>query len=130
VNLLLDTHTLLWAYWADPKLSAAAAALITDPANRCFVSPASYWEIAIKIAISKLTLSESFPDFMQHAILDNGFAFLPIEPRHAAALIGLPQLPTHKDPFDRMFISQAIVEGMPIVSADSALDAYPITRLW
>ncbi len=130
MNLLLDTHTLLWAYWADPKLSATAATLITDPANRCSVSPASYWEIAIKMVNSKLTLSESFPDFIQHAILDNGFVILPVEPRHAAALIGLPRLSSHKDPFDRMLVAQATVEGMAIVSADAALDGYPITRLW
>jgi PIN domain nuclease of toxin-antitoxin system len=92
------------------------------------VSPASYWELAIKISLRKYTLHESFEDFIQHAVLDNGFAILPIEPRHTAALIPLPY--HHKDPFDRLIIAQALVEGISIVSADAQFDAYGIKRLW
>ena len=128
MKLLIDTHTLLWTYWGDPKLSKTAALLITDPVNTVFVSPASHWETAIKVSATKLILREPFQDFIQHAIFDNGFLILPIEPRHTAALIGLPR--HHKDPFDRLLIAQAIVEDIPIVSADSAFDAYPIRRIW
>jgi PIN domain nuclease of toxin-antitoxin system len=93
-----------------------------------FVSPASYWELAIKVGLGKYTLTESYEDFIQHAIFDNGFLILPIEPRHTALLISLPL--HHKDPFDRLMVAQAMVEGIPLVSADPALDSYPITRLW
>jgi PIN domain nuclease of toxin-antitoxin system len=128
VRLLLDTHTLLWFYLGDPQLSATARSLIEDPANEKLVSPASYWELAIKIGLGKYTLTESYEDFIQHAIFDNGFLILPIEPRHTAILVSLP--PHHKDPFDRLLVAQAMVEGIPIVIVDPALDPYPITRLW
>jgi PIN domain nuclease of toxin-antitoxin system len=128
VRLLLDTHALLWFYLGDPQLSAAARLLIEDAANSKLVSPASYWELAIKIGLGKYTLTESYDEFIQHAIFDNGFLILPVEPRHTAALITLPK--HHKDPFDRLLVAQAMVEGMPLVSADPALDPYPITRLW
>jgi PIN domain nuclease of toxin-antitoxin system len=128
VRLLLDTHVLVWYYLDDPHLSTAARLLIEDGANTKVISPASYWEFAIKIGLGKYTLSESYEDFIQHAILDNGFPILPVEPRHTAVLVTLPL--HHKDPFDRLMIAQAIVEGIPLVSADTHLDPYPITRLW
>lgn len=128
MRILLDTHTLIWAYSNDPKLSATAADLILDLANECVISPASYWEIAIKLGTSKLALAESFPDFIQQAIHDLGVTILPIEPRHCEPLTSLPR--HHNDPFDRLLIAQAIVEKMPIVSIDSAFDPYAITRLW
>jgi PIN domain nuclease of toxin-antitoxin system len=130
MNLLLDTHTLLWAYWGDSQLSSTATSLIIDPANTIHVSPASYWEIAIKMGLRKLTLTESFLDFVEHAIFDNGFQILPIVPAHVAALIDLPRISTHKDPFDRLLISQSVAELMPVVSSDTAFDSYPVTRLW
>jgi PIN domain nuclease of toxin-antitoxin system len=125
---LLDTHALLWAYLNDPKLSATAAGLVTDPANEILISPATYWEIAIKLGTGKYLFAESYADFVQHAIIDNGFSILPIEPRHCDPLTSLPR--HHNDPFDRMMIAQAMVEAISIVSADTAFDAYPVTRLW
>lgn len=126
--MLLDTHTLLWFYLGDVQLSSPARAVILDPGNSKLISPASYWELAIKVSLGKYVLSESYSDFIQHAIFDNGFAILPVEPRHTAALITLPQ--HHKDPFDRLLIAQAVVEGIPVVSADVTFDLYPITRQW
>lgn len=128
MTILLDTHALLWAYWGDPQLSAAAIRLIFDPANRVLVSPASHWEVAIKMKTGKLTLRESFIEFVQHAVFDNGFGILPIEPNHTGLVSQLPF--HHKDPFDRLLIAQALSEGVPLVSADAALDAYGVTRLW
>jgi PIN domain nuclease of toxin-antitoxin system len=128
VRLLLDTQTLLWFYLDDSRLSGAAKTAILDPGRAKLVSPASYWEIAIKVNLGKYVLKESCADFIQHAIFDNGFNVLPVEPRHTAALIGLP--PHHKDPFDRLLVAQAMVEGIAIVSGDAALDAYGVTRLW
>jgi len=128
VRLLLDTHTLLWFYLGDPQLSVTARKLIEDPANTKFVSPASYWELAIKVSLGKYVLKESYDDFIQHAIFANGFLILPVEPKHTADLISLPY--HHKDPFDRLLVAQARVESIPLVSADSVLDQYGVTRLW
>jgi PIN domain nuclease of toxin-antitoxin system len=128
MRLLLDTHTLLWFALNDPQLSAAAMTAIMDPVNEKLVSPASYWEIAIKISVKKYALAQPYEDFMHHAIDRNGFHYLHIEPRHTAALIALPY--HHRDPFDRLLVAQALVEALPLVSGDAALDSYPITRLW
>lgn len=128
MDLLLDTHTLLWYYLDDPQLSATARGLLDDPANRVFVSPASYWEVAIKVCVGKYTLTVPFPQFIQEAIHDTGFTILPIEPRHVEPLTTLDR--HHNDPFDRLLIAQAIVENIPVVGCDVAFDDYPVRRLW
>lgn len=128
MRILLDTHTLLWFALNDARLSSDALSLITETANTKEVSPASYWEIAIKISTGKYSLSQPYEDFMRNAIDANGFHYLHIEPRHTAALISLPY--HHRDPFDRLMVAQAIVEQIPIVSNDAALDAYGVNRLW
>ncbi|MCE9552938.1 MAG: type II toxin-antitoxin system VapC family toxin [Planctomycetes bacterium] len=128
MRLLLDTHALLWFAQNPPRLSPQAMLAIMDPANEKLVSPASYWEIAIKISLGKYVLSQPYEEFMSKAIDANGFQYLHIEPRHTAALLSLPQ--HHRDPFDRLMIAQSIVEGISMVSNDAGLDAYPITRIW
>lgn len=130
MRILLDTHTLLWFYLGDLRLSRQARTAIEEPTNTKLVSPASYWELAIKISLGKYVLTESYDEFIQHAIFDNGFWVLPVEPRHTSQVAALPFVAGHKDPFDRLLVSQAIVENIPIVSDDEALDQYPITRLW
>jgi PIN domain nuclease of toxin-antitoxin system len=128
VRLILDSHALLWFYLGDALLSPAALAAIRDPSRTKLVSSASFWEIAIKVSLRKYALNEPYDDFIQHAIFDNGFLILAIEPRHAAALVNLPH--HHKDPFDRLLIAQSMVEGIPIVSVDKKFDSYPISRIW
>ena len=128
MRVLLDTHAFLWFALDDPQLSAAAKAVIVDPANEKYVSPASWWEIAIKMSIGKYTLAVPHDVFFVTTIAANGFLILNIEPRHTAALIGLAQ--PHKDPFDRLLIAQAVAEDMPVVSADAAFDPYPVRRIW
>ena len=128
MRLLLDAQALLWFIWDHPNLSAPSRAALSDPGNELLLSMGTYWEIAIKVGIKKLTLAESFESFMNGAIVDNHVIILPITVRHAAELIGLPV--HHRDPFDRLLIAQALVEGIPIVSNDTAFDAYPITRIW
>ncbi len=131
MKLLLDTHTVLWFYLADPQLSVTASAAIMDPANEKWVSPASYWEVAIKISVGKYAIAQPFEDFWRNAIDRNAFQILPVLPRHAAAVATLPfPRNNHRDPFDRLIVAQALVEGMSVVSADSMLDAYGITRIW
>jgi PIN domain nuclease of toxin-antitoxin system len=128
MNVMLDTHAFLWFVLDDPQLSASAKTLIEDPANDVFISPASYWEIAIKVRLGKLDLHAPYDDFMYRGIVGNDFAILPIELKHTSVLTTLPFY--HKDPFDRLLVAQAKVENMAIVSADNALDAYGVQRSW
>jgi PIN domain nuclease of toxin-antitoxin system len=128
LRLLLDTHTFLWFTLGDPQLSAAALAAINDPGNDKLVSPATYWEIAIKVSINKLTLNQPYEDFMERGIPQNGFDILPIEPPHTARVVTLPF--HHKDPFDRLLIAQALVEDLTLVSNEALFDSYGVKRLW
>jgi PIN domain nuclease of toxin-antitoxin system len=128
VRVLLDTHTFLWFLLEDPQLSTTASDVIIDPTNDIEVSPATYWEIAIKISLGKYELPESYDIFIEREIATNDFHILPIEPKHTAVLTTLPFY--HRDPFDRLLIAQAMVEAIPILSVDTAFDAYPVTRLW
>jgi PIN domain nuclease of toxin-antitoxin system len=110
MKLLLDTHAVLWVYLADPQLSAAASTAILDPANEKWVSPASYWEVAIKISTGKYAIAQPFEDFWRNAIDKNAFQTLHISTRHAGAVATLPFPPNnHRDPFDRLIVAQALV---------------------
>lgn len=128
MRLLLDTHTFLWFITDDPLLSATARTLIADPMNDVAISPASYWEVAIKVSIGKYPLTVPFEQFFTAGIEQNDFSILPIEIRHTAVLSSLPM--HHKDPFDRMIISQAKTEQIPVVSVDVAFDQYDVARIW
>ncbi len=128
MTLLLDTHALPWFWWADPQLSVNATAAICGPANRKFTSPASSWEVAIKVSRKKLDLGAPYRGFIHMHTLRNNFEYLPIADEHLAGLIDMPF--HHKDPFARMLIAQASCEDIPIVSVDAQLDAYAITRIW
>jgi PIN domain nuclease of toxin-antitoxin system len=130
VRLLLDTHALYWYIEGDPHLSGPAQTWIQDASNEILISPASYREIAIKISIGKWQLNRPYEEFLDIGLNQYGFQVLPILPTHTARLIGLPFPPGHKDPFDRLLVSQALVEQIPIVSADPILDAYGVNRLW
>jgi PIN domain nuclease of toxin-antitoxin system len=128
MRLLLDTHSFLWFLLDDPKLSKTAKDSIADPNNDIEISPASYWEIAIKISLNKYSLPESYEQFMERELATNQFRILPIEPKHTAALTSLPF--HHRDPFDRLIIAQAMVEQIPVVSGDEAFAVYPVTCIW
>jgi PIN domain nuclease of toxin-antitoxin system len=128
MRALLDTHAFLWFVLNDSQLGSTARAVIADPQNEIEISPASYWEIAIKISIGKYSLNEPFQPFMEQQIATNRFRILPVTVSHAAVVATLPF--HHRDPFDRMLVAQAIAEQVPLLSADPVLDAYPITRLW
>ncbi|MEW6129911.1 MAG: type II toxin-antitoxin system VapC family toxin [Acidobacteriota bacterium] len=128
MKLLLDTHTFIWFIMGSSNLSAAARSLIEDLANEKFISTASLWEMAIKCSIGKLNLNTPFSWLIPSQITNNGFDFCPIEIAHLHTVATLPF--HHRDPFDRMLIAQAIVENLPIISADITFDGYPIKRLW
>jgi PIN domain nuclease of toxin-antitoxin system len=128
VTLLLDTHALLWFLKGDPRLSATAKTAVEDPANRKLVSVASCWEIAIKAGSGKLTLGEPAGVLLGREIPANSFDLLAISVAHATAVETLPL--HHRDPFDRLIVAQALLEGVKIVSVDPQLDAYGVVRIW
>ncbi len=128
MSLLLDTCVLLWFLSNDPKLNAAARAAIEDPANVRWVSPGSLFEIAIKVRIGKLKLAAPFAVIFPAKTLAADIHLLPLEPAHIEPLTSLPL--HHKDPFDRLNAATALVEGLTLVSADSAFDVYGVTRVW
>jgi PIN domain nuclease of toxin-antitoxin system len=128
VTLLLDTHTALWFWWNDPQLSPAALALIVDPTNRKVVSPATAWEVAIKVSLKKLDIGGQYRGFFPQQMTRTNFEWLPVTDDHFAAVVDLPF--HHKDPFDRLLLAQAMWDNIPIVSADGILDKYGVRRLW
>lgn len=128
MNLLLDTHAWLWFVLGDPQLSVVARNNILDPANVKFVSPASYWEISIKISLGKYTLNLPYQQFMQRGITGNGFRCLHISYRHTERVSTLPL--HHRDPFDRLLIAQALVGGMGVVSNDGQFAPYGVQVIW
>ncbi len=128
MKLLLDTHAFLWFVLNDPSLSPIARDLIIDPLNEIFLSPATHWEIAIKISIGKYQLPGPFESWINTQIQVNDFQILPIEVTHTALVTTLPF--HHKDPFDRLLISQSLVEKISIISTDGIFDSYGVSRLW
>lgn len=121
MNLLLDTHVLLW--WLDdsPALSETARSAIADADNLIILSAVVIWEIRIKQALGKLDISTDFYEIIQQ----QGFEIIPITPDHAYAVGDLPM--HHRDPFDRMLIAQAKLEGFAVITHDAAFKRYPIT---
>ena len=122
MNLLLDTHLLLWAAFRPDRLSRDAAAMIADPGNRLWFSAASIWEVAIKRALDRPDFRVD-PGVLQAGLLANDYAELPIAGRHYLGVSGLPAL--HADPFDRILIAQALAEGMMLLTANARIAAYP-----
>jgi PIN domain nuclease of toxin-antitoxin system len=128
MNLLLDTQALLWFLLGDPRLSEKTRGRIVVTDGLVFVSPASLWEIAIKISLGKYALPSPFAAFWNEQFRANDFTLLPISVSHAARVVDLPF--HHRDPFDRLIIAQALVEGIPVVSRDDVFDHYGVTRVW
>lgn len=128
MRLLLDTHTVLWFSTNDPQLSSPANSAILDSNNEKWVSPISFWEIAIKVSVGKYVLTAPYEVFWHNAIDANGFLILAILPRHGSFLTSMPF--HHRDPFDRMLAAQAQSDGLTLVSCDPIFDRYGILRLW
>lgn len=122
MKLLLDTHLLLWAAGVPNRLSAAALKLIDNPANELLFSAASIWEVAIKRGLGR-TDFQADPRLLRRGLLDNGYSELPILSEHVVAIESLP--PIHKDPFDRLLVAQATVEGITLLTADAVVAQYP-----
>lgn len=121
MRFLLDTHLLIWTAHDSPRLSAMARSLIGDSRNELFFSSASIWETAIKHQAEKPGFS-FLPSALRRGLLDNGYTEVPINGDHAVCLTALPLL--HKDPFDRILLAQAMVEGLTLMTNDAALVEY------
>lgn len=128
MNLLLDTHTFLWAVDCPEKLSERIVQLLADEANIWCLSLASVWEIQIKSQLGKLQLSLPLSELIETQQQINDLLLLPIELNHIYALTELSQ--HHRDPFDRLLIVQSRVEQMPLLSRDSVFDTYGVDRIW
>jgi len=128
LKLLLDTHTLLWWWKDDPRLSRRAAKAIADEANIVLVSAASAWEIATKHRIGKLPGAESaIRDFNELIVVD-GFGHLAVSYQHAIKAGGFDIV--HRDPFDRMLAAQSIIEGAALVTDDAAMKLFCVKCHW
>lgn len=128
MKLLLDTHLLLWATEDSPKLPAQAKSLIGNPANELVFSAVSIWEIAIKNA-KGVERFDAAPNLVREVLLASGYAELAISGKHAIAVGYLESL--HKDPFDRLLIAQAMVEGITLLTSDAMVARYsgPIRKV-
>lgn len=121
MNLLLDTHLLLWAASEPKRLSAMAQTLLLDPANHLVFSAASLWEISIKNGLDRADFNVD-PRRLWRMLLVSGYRELPVTSEHTVALNDLPSL--HKDPFDRILVAQARVEGLTLLTVDKAVAKY------
>ena len=119
MEILLDTHVVLWWLADDDRLSSKSRALIANSENTVYVSAASVWEVVIKQGLGKLRLEGDFAS----EVLDNGFMALPVLFSHSAEIEHLP--PIHRDPFDRMLVAQSRVENLHLMTLDTHLFEYP-----
>jgi PIN domain nuclease of toxin-antitoxin system len=122
--VLLDSHVLLWWITDASVLTDQARALFADPDSELLWSAASTWELGIKAGLGKLRLPEPLDRFVTRQLREQHLIGLPIYHDHAARVAELP--PIHRDPFDRMLVAQALVEGIPLLTRDTVLDRYGV----
>ncbi|HLM00491.1 MAG TPA: type II toxin-antitoxin system VapC family toxin [Pyrinomonadaceae bacterium] len=128
MKLLLDTHAFVWIHEAPSKISPIALASLSNPSNQLSLSIVSIWELQIKIQAGKFRFKETLEEVIEIEQTTNGLQILPVTLAHVLKLENLPL--HHKDPFDRLLISQAIVEDMTLVSADANFANYQVNLLW
>jgi PIN domain nuclease of toxin-antitoxin system len=122
MNLLLDTHILLWAAAEPAKLSSQATTLICDESNRLYFSAASVWEVVIKNGLGRPDFNVD-PHLLRRGLVDNDYLELPISSQHTLAISHLPDI--HKDPFDRILVAQAETEGFLLLTTNELVARYP-----
>lgn len=128
MRVLLDTHAFLWLAAGDERASDRCVEVFLDPANDCVLSVASVWEMAIKVSLGRLRLGRPLDRLVRAATEEQGVRLLPVERDHAIHVASLPF--HHRDPFDRLLVAQALVEGLPVVGRGEAFDAYGVRRIW
>lgn len=129
MTVLLDTHVFLWWITGDSRMTSRVVEVLEDPGTECLLSVASLWEMGIKIGLGNIELPSADPErFLLDQIGLNDFKILPIGPEHALAVSRLPHL--HRDPFDRLLVSQAVAEDVSLVTRDAAILQYDVKTLW
>ncbi len=128
MKVLVDTHAFLWWTSQPTSLSRRAKSVMTNPENTLLFSVASLWEIIIKSETQRLRLPFSPVEYVRSRVEHCAMQFLPIGLHHVAALEGLPW--HHRDPFDRLLVAQALAEGVPILTSDEQIQAYPVQNIW
>ena len=121
-NYLIDTHTLLWMRFDEEKLSDKVRGIVENRKNKLFVSVATLWEITIKYSLDKIILPDKPDVYLSNVLFEDDLQILPISPIHALRLYTIPQL--HRDPFDRMLIIQSIIDRLPLITKDEAIQRY------
>lgn len=128
MRVILDTHAFLWWLDGDKRMSKRARSLVSNEGTEVLVSAATAWEISIKAASGRLPGALDVAADVLGCIRAQGFVPLDLTVLHAQRAGSLP--PIHGDPFDRALISQALLEGVPILSGDEVFDGYGVTRIW
>ena len=128
MKLLLDTHAFLWWIGDNPNLSSKARRLCEDGNNEIFFSAASGWEMAIKAGLGRLVLPDPPEEFIVGNLKANAFQILPVHLNHTCRVRSLPD--HHRDPFDRLLVAQAQIEGLGLVSKDEVMSRYPVEVFW
>lgn len=128
MKLLLDTHAFIWSFDEPEKLSPKALALLADGDNDLVLSVVSVWEMQIKIQLGRLKFTLPLRELVESQKQTNGIQVLPVKLEHVLTLDTLPA--PHKDPFDRLLVAQANVEGALLVSRDPLFSSYPVKVLW
>lgn len=128
MNYLIDTHVFLWWITDDDRLSMRVRVLLSDSDNDIFISAATGWEISIKYALGRLTLSQEPQTLIPSEIEKNRLTALPIMMTHTLHLSSLPMI--HRDPFDRILISQSIIEKTPLITRDPLINKYEVKTVW
>jgi PIN domain nuclease of toxin-antitoxin system len=128
VKALLDTHVFLWWILDEPHLPLNVRAIISDGGNKLFLSAASCWEIAIKSQLGRISIPSRPEVFVSAQMEKNAIQPLQIKAGHALHVFNLPLL--HRDPFDRMLVSQAQIEGLPIITPDPLISKYKVKTIW
>ena len=127
MNLLLGSHVLIWLDMDSSRLSRTVIDHLTDPTNRLLLSAASVWEIAIKMQLGKLTLTDTLETVLAQQVAVNGFHMLDITAAHGMTAGFLPRL--HKDPFDRLLVAQARIENAVLLTDDGLISQYGVPTL-
>ena len=128
MKVLLDTCTFLWIAAGDPQLSDKARQVFQDRDNQVYLSVVSAWEIVVKHKLARLTLPQVPESYVPHSRQAHGIEALPLDEESALHFGRLPEL--HRDPFDRMLVCQAIVQGLVLLTPDEAIVQYPVRSLW
>lgn len=128
MNLLIDSHALIWAVLDDPRLSPRARRVLSDGAGALHVSIVSFWELSLKIALGKLRTMTSSIAYLRDECLEQGIRIIPLQVEHIIRAESLPL--HHRDPFDRMLIAQALQENLTILTGDAEFAKYPVEVLW